>query len=108
MSCILNIIFPERCDFEPIEKFKMSSLVLIEMAITFEILKTYTGFGLILPIMNCSFRLNRLEVPACSLRQFLALVPWRFFRGQMCVFLASTVKRMVKSVLTMKTRKIYK
>ena len=45
MSCILNKIFPERCDFEPSEKFKMSSLVLIEMAITFEILKTYTGFG---------------------------------------------------------------
>ena len=44
MSCILNKIFPERCDFEPSEKFKMSSLVLIEMAITFEILKTYTGF----------------------------------------------------------------
>ena len=63
MSCNLNKIFTERCDFEPSEKFKMSSLVLIEMAITFEILKTYTDFGLILPIMNCSFRLNRLEVP---------------------------------------------
>ena len=51
MSCILSKIFPERCDFEPSEKFKMSSLVLIEMAITFEILKTFTGFGLILPII---------------------------------------------------------
>ena len=60
MICILNKIFPERCDFEPGEKFKISSLVLIEMAITFEILKTYTGFGFIFPIMNCSFWLNRL------------------------------------------------
>ena len=66
MSCILNKIFPERCDFEPCEKLKMSSLVLIEMAITFEIPKTYTGFGLILPIMNCSLRLNRLELPVRS------------------------------------------
>ena len=63
MTCILNKIFPERCNFEPSEKFRMSSLVLIEMAITFDILKTYTGFGLLLPIMNCSFRLNRLELP---------------------------------------------
>ena len=37
MSCILNKIFTERCDFEPSEKFKMSSLVLIEMAITFTV-----------------------------------------------------------------------
>ena len=66
MSCILNKIFPERCDFEPSEKFKMFSLVLIKMAITFEILKTYTGFGLMMPIMNFSFRLNRLELPVRS------------------------------------------
>ena len=46
VSCISNKLFPERCNFEPSEKFKMSLLVLIEMAITFEILKTYTGFGL--------------------------------------------------------------
>ena len=66
VSCISNKLFPERCNFEPSEKFKMSLLVLIEMAITFEILKTYTGFGLILLIMNCSFRLNRLELPVRS------------------------------------------
>ena len=71
MSCILNIIFPERCDFEPSEKFKMSSLVLAEMVITFEILKTYTGFGLILPIMNCSFRLNSLELPVRLRKQLV-------------------------------------
>ena len=60
MSCILIKIFPKRCDFEPSEKFKMSSLVLIGMAITFEILKTYTGFVLILPIMNDNALFDRI------------------------------------------------
>ena len=40
--------------------------VLIEMAITFEILKMYRGFCTFLPIKVSTLRLCRLEVPARS------------------------------------------
>ena len=66
MSFTLNKILPDRCNLEPSEKSKMSSIVLIEMTITFEILKTYTGSSLILSLINCSFLLNRLELPVRS------------------------------------------
>ena len=40
--------------------------VLIQTAITFEILKTYRGFCIFLPIKVCTLRLCRLEVSARS------------------------------------------
>ena len=40
--------------------------VLIQTAITFEILKSYTGFCIFLPIKDYTLRLCRLEVSARS------------------------------------------
>ena len=40
--------------------------VLIETAITFEILKSYWGFCIFLPIKDYTLRLGRLEVSARS------------------------------------------
>ena len=40
--------------------------VLIQTAITFEILKTYRGFGIFLLIKVCTLQLCRLEVSARS------------------------------------------
>ena len=45
---------------------EMLEHVLIQKAITFEILKTYRDFCIFLPIKVCTFRLCRLEVSARS------------------------------------------
>ena len=88
--------------------------VLFDQTLTSKIKKTYAGFGLILPIMNCSFWLNRLELPVKShfcenslqFKPILDSRPVMIFRGQMCIFFASMVKRTVKCVLSMTTKNI--
>ena len=45
---------------------EMLAHVLIQMAITFEILKSYRGFCILLPIKDYTLQLCRLEVSARS------------------------------------------
>ena len=66
VSCSYNKICSDRSILIQALMSKMLAHVLIQMAITFEILKSYRGFCIFLPIKDYTLQLCRLEVSARS------------------------------------------